>query len=139
MSDSLIIPLARTGGATVPTFGTFKQIDGFQYVPQLVDAQGRTLISAGQLSTYAHVVLTGGADSVCGIAAQSGIQGISVKAHPDNVGVVYIGSTNAVAASTGYPLSPGDSIDLAIDDDAAIYAIGTAADVVCWIVVGKTP
>ena len=40
---------------------------------------------------------------------------ISIKAHPGNAGLIYLGD-NAVAAANGYQLNPGDAVDLAIDN-----------------------
>ena len=59
------------------------------------------------------------------------------SAMPDNTGVVYVGtdSTNLdVSASTGYPLSAGQSIAVAADDLSEFWAdAATNGDVVAWM------
>jgi len=131
------ILLGRTLGAGAPAYGTFPEIDGFRYVPALFDAEGRLLVSAGTLGNYGRTVLSGAAEQLIVSLGETGLQGVSIKAHPDNAAVVYVGADNGVGSAAGYPLGAGDSLDLAIDDSSEIWVRGTADDIVGFIAIRK--
>jgi hypothetical protein len=63
----------------------------------------------------------------------------SIKAHPDNSDVIWIGNDGAdsVASGTGFPLSAGESAVLVLDTGNlnTLYAVANSpADQVCWLV-----
>ena len=65
-------------------------------------------------------------------------QGVLVKAHSSNTGIVFLGNSDVTAdsadATDGYPLSAGESVFLSAANVNMIYAIGSANDqVVFWI------
>lgn len=62
---------------------------------------------------------------------QAIVYGVTIKAHPDNTGVVYVGLTSGVTAANGFPLAAGESqaFDVIFATDIAnIYVIGSAAN-----------
>ncbi len=58
--------------------------------------------------------------------------GVTVKAAADNTGTVYIGNSDVTAGTTagtdGFPLEPGESITLPVNNSNLLYAIGSAAN-----------
>lgn len=57
--------------------------------------------------------------------------GIRIKAHPENTGIVYVGLSDQVTASTGFALAAGEaeSFDRIFSDDATdIWVIGSGAN-----------
>ena len=60
---------------------------------------------------------------------------LKIKAFTDNSGLVYLGDVDGVGSSSGYPLSPGESISVQITDvgSAAFYS-NNSGDGVAWIV-----
>lgn len=62
--------------------------------------------------------------------------GVIIKAHNANVGPVYLGHDNTVSATTGYELSPGQSITLELLNIGRLWIFGgTAADRISWATV----
>lgn len=62
--------------------------------------------------------------------------GFYLKAHPDNSDTVWIGDngTGAVAAATGFPMDPGETIFVSVENLNRLYfAADSAGDKVCWI------
>lgn len=53
------------------------------------------------------------------------IKMVTLKADKSNTDAVYIGFDDNVNASTGFPLDPGESIDIVIDDLSKIYLIAS--------------
>jgi hypothetical protein len=59
--------------------------------------------------------------------------GVFVKAAPTNSGIVYIGRSSAVTASSaapttdGYPLSAGEELPVLVDDVSKIWCIASVA------------
>jgi len=58
--------------------------------------------------------------------------GVTVKAAVDNTDTVYIGNSDVTAGTTaatdGFPLEPGESITLPVNNPNLLYAIGAAAN-----------
>jgi hypothetical protein len=65
----------------------------------------------------------------------------SVKAHPSNSDVIWVGNDGAdsVASGTGYPLSAGESTVLILDvgNLNTLYTVANSpgTDQVCWLIV----
>lgn len=56
---------------------------------------------------------------------------VVIKAHPSNSGIVYVGLSNAVTATNGYPLSAGQEMLVSpaeVADAGDIFVIGSAAN-----------
>jgi len=53
--------------------------------------------------------------------------GVLVKADQNNTGNVYVGDSS-VSTTNGFKLSPGQAIEIEIDDASKIYVIADAAD-----------
>ena len=64
---------------------------------------------------------------------------VALKADPANTNAVWVGYDSTVTVSTGFPLSPGETIVVAVDGNLnMLYAIAeTNNDVVCWIESGR--
>ena len=60
------------------------------------------------------------------IAAQAIKYGITIYAHDNNTGVIYVGFDDQVDANF-VPLAAGKSIFLPIDDAAKVFLLGSAA------------
>lgn len=60
-------------------------------------------------ATYGQTASSTSAGALVG-AATPVHYGTTIKALPGNSGVVYVGLSNAVTTSTGYPLSAGDEM-----------------------------
>jgi hypothetical protein len=61
---------------------------------------------------------------------------VSIKADVNNTKVIHIGNSSGVTTATGYPLSPGDSVDLDLDETVDIWAISSAGgQTVYWLAV----
>ena len=64
---------------------------------------------------------------------------VAVKAHPDNSGVLYVGSDEAstpdVSSSTGFPLAVGDAaLIVEVNNLSDLMFDSTASgDVACWL------
>lgn len=61
----------------------------------------------------------------------------ALTAHPSNVGTVWIGNdgNNTVSATTGFPLTAGAPIALAVANLGQLWVVGgNVGDRVCWIV-----
>jgi len=67
-------------------------------------------------SGVATVTTAGTAVQLANVACRS----ISIRAHDVNVGLIYVGPSD-VAAANGRQLSPGESVDLAIDNANRLY------------------
>jgi len=52
--------------------------------------------------------------------------------NPGATNIIYLGKDNTVSASTGYPLGPGDRIDVEIASPGKLWVIGTAGDKLGW-------
>lgn len=81
--------------------------------------------------------VTATAASVTGSVSTPLVNGIVIKAKSSNAGPVVIGAAGVTAvvngSGTGYILEAGDSVFLAVVDLAAVYAIGTAGDVISFL------
>lgn len=53
--------------------------------------------------------------------------GVTIKALAGNSDVVYVGASNAVASTTGYPLAAGEQVFIAVDDLSLVWLIGGAS------------
>lgn len=116
---TLIVPLGtETAGWTVT-------IDGRTYRPALLDSSGRLLVAldltaiSPPTAVYNDVVTV----TTAGVRVQLPDQacaGVSIKADPDNAGVLYLGDSS-VAAANGRVLAAGEPLDLAIDNLNRLY------------------
>lgn len=52
---------------------------------------------------------------------------ISIRVSKDNSGAIYIGNSNAVTITTGYPLFAGDTLGMDLTDGKTIFAIADTA------------
>lgn len=78
-----------------------------------------------------QVALTGSAQQLSsGVSAES----IALK-NTSTVNTMYLGGSSSVSSTTGWPLSPGETITLEILNTRRIWVIGTAADRLAWAVV----
>lgn len=94
---------------------------------------------------YQITLLDHGAKSSIGVTAVQitatsieAQKGVLIKADTNNSGIVYIGNSDVTAGSAdatdGFPLQPGESVQVEIDNVNRIYAIGSAAgQKVFWI------
>lgn len=55
-------------------------------------------------------------------------KGLSIKGHPDNGGVIYIGADDTVTTATGYPLSAHEAVALDLSATHGVWAIADMAD-----------
>jgi hypothetical protein len=79
-------------------------------------------------------LITATAASVTGGVSTPLVNGVVIKAKASNSGPVCIGASGVTSAvngsGTGYILEAGDSVFIAVLDLAALYAIGTAGDII---------
>jgi hypothetical protein len=62
------------------------------------------------------------------------VESVLLRADPSNADTIYIGSSGSVTTGNGYPLAPGETLSLEIDDIQKVYAIsGTAAQTLAYI------
>ena len=52
---------------------------------------------------------------------------VFLKAHPDNAGVVYVGTSSEVATDNGFPLAAKDIVILKVSNLDDLYFIASAA------------
>lgn len=105
------------------------------YSPIATDSAGRVKI-VSNLPTAVTVGRTtvGVAAVQIVVASTPATKEVTVKAMSTNTGIVYVGATG-VTTGTGFELTAGESITLAIDDANKVYAIGSAAaQSVSWMV-----
>lgn len=92
---------------------------------QFVHGQKVIGATAGQLSTMDHPTM----------------KGVQLRAHPDNTGLVYIGShpgvtADSAVATDGFPLEAGDQLFIPIDNVNKIFVVGSAADQgIFWLLI----
>ena len=55
-------------------------------------------------------------------------QGVVVKASNSNNGIIYLGNSNVVTASTGYEIGAGESVTIPINNTNLIYLIASASN-----------
>jgi len=60
---------------------------------------------------------------------------VSIAASSTNVSAIGVGPVG-VAVSSGYPLEPGESVTLDIDNMNKVQVAGTQNDLVSWLAVG---
>lgn len=58
--------------------------------------------------------------------------GLIIKSLSSNANLCYIGDAT-VSASTGFPLSPGESTSIAIDNVSRMYVFGTNTEKIAYI------
>lgn len=108
------------------------------YSSNVTVANEYTLLGTGTLFGR----LTVGAAAVevkVGAAALANRKIVSIQAHPDNAGYIYIGFDNTVTdANYAFVLSAGSMVSINLDASAAleIYAIASAADQYVGVVEG---
>lgn len=100
-------------------------IDGVTYRPFLLDSSGRLLVAldltaiSPPTTPYSGVVTVAAAGTRVQFTAQACI-GVSIKADPDNTGVLYLGGAT-VAAANGRVIEAGGVLDLVIDNLNRLY------------------
>jgi len=87
----------------------------------------------GNIGGYGQQAVTA---SAVALALPSTLASVCVKALPGNSSpaVVYIGTNSSVTTSTGYPLSPSDSVCYPIRNGAQIFLIASGTgSAVAWL------
>ena len=117
------------------------EIDGITYYTPAVDADRHVQVDvlSSALATPPTTPKSGQetvttAGTAVQLAAQA-CKSVSVKALAGNTGKIYVGDSS-VSSADGYELSPGEPIDMAIDNVNRLY-IDAAVDGegVCWLAV----
>jgi len=83
-------------------------------------------ISAGQ------VALTGSAQQLTGLKGFSAETAILRNRSATNT--MYLGNSSAVSPTTGFPIAPGEALSMDILNPGSLWVIGTAADLLAWLV-----
>lgn len=93
----------------------------------LVQTPTPAAVTAGQYKITASAV---------SIGSQALVNGVVLKAKNTNVGAIWVGPTGVTTTDdgtgNGFRLNPGDTLSLAVANVSAIFAIGTANDVLYW-------
>lgn len=77
--------------------------------------------------------------TIAGVAVQGpNVEGhyFALKAHPSNAGTVWLGNdgNNDVDSSSGFPLDPGEGVEVFARTLAALYFdAASSGDKVCWV------
>lgn len=58
----------------------------------------------------------------------SNVRAFSIKALPTNAGIIWLGHNNLVTPLTGYPLSPGEAIEMAIENLNMLWTFAAVAN-----------
>lgn len=99
------------------------------------DAENPGVVTVPMPATFYHgqkTVAAAGTAEALG-ASQELTSGVTIKALPDNQGVVYIGKSD-VDSSNGYVLSAGEAVLIITDNVADVYVdAAQSGDGVCWI------
>lgn len=117
MKTAIIFGTEETGYTIV--------IDGRTYRPVTLDSSGRLLVAldvtaiVAPTTPYSGVVTVTTAGTRVQFSAQACI-GVSIKADPDNAGVLYLGGST-VDSSNGRVIEAGGVVDLAIDNLNRLY------------------
>jgi len=140
MSDNVVLNLG-SGGDTVAA----DDIGGTKYTRGKLTL-GAAGVNDGDVSSanplpiiFACTTFGGQGKVAIGLAAvqltaQAATRGVIVKSLAGNTGKIYLGNAAGVLTTTGFELSPGDSISLPLTNANLVYAISdTAAQTVCWI------
>lgn len=88
-------------------------------------------LGAGQLALTGSVQ----ALSTGSPAPDKNVNGVIIKAHAANAGKMYVGGVSTVSSTTGYELSPGETLAIEVINPGRIYVIGTNTDRVCYATV----
>lgn len=78
--------------------------------------------TANPVTTIRQTITT----SAVQLASDTFTQGVVLTALSTNTGIIYIGG-QGVTSTTGYPLSPGQSISYAVNNTNLLYVVGTVA------------
>jgi hypothetical protein len=80
-----------------------------------------------------QITVTTAGTAVVG-TTQNGVL-FALKAHPDNTDVVWVGNVSGdVASSNGFPLEPGETLVLTLDNLNDIYVDADVnGEKLCWI------
>jgi hypothetical protein len=91
--------------------------------------------TSGTLRAFGLTLATGDAEQI--IAASVPCQGVLVKASKNNSGTVYVGESSVTAdegaATSGYPLEPGESVGVPCRNANTVYVRGYSDDIVACI------
>jgi len=107
------------------TAGWTVVIDGRTYRPALLDSSGRLLVAldltamAAPTTPYNGVVTVANAGTRVQFSAPACV-GVSIKAAPDNAGVLYLGGST-VSSANGRVIEAGGVLNLAIDNLNRLY------------------
>lgn len=112
-----------------------------QFAGSVTIANEYTLFGTGTL--FNQMTIGASASLIkCGASVQlAGRTTVTLKAHPDNSGYIYIGFDSTVTASKwGYVLAGGDAITFTMDtaDNLTMYAYGSAAGQLMGVTEGIT-
>lgn len=66
------------------------------------------------------------------VGTSQSVSSVLVLALSTNSGTTYVGGTD-VTTGVGFPLVPNAAVEVACDDLADVYVIGTASDHVRWM------
>lgn len=83
--------------------------------------------------TSGQVAMTGAAVQLSSLPKN--VAAVVLKNAKTSVNSMWIGSST-VSNTTGYELAPGESLQIAIINPGRVYAIGTAAERLCWATAG---
>jgi hypothetical protein len=81
--------------------------------------------TAGQYTVTTSALPMGGTKASGANGRANG--GVIVKAPSTNTATVFIGGSASLTTANGYPLAPGDSVALPVDDPSRVFAIVAAA------------
>lgn len=111
-----------------------------EFASNVVVANEYTLLGIG--SVYERLTVGVAAIEVkAGVDKLAGRTTITVQAHPDNTGVIFLGLDNTVTANHYfYCLSGGSAITLRLDsvDNISIYAIASVVGQIMGVIEGKS-
>lgn len=104
------------------------------YLPYLKDIH--FAVKTGEEGYTSQVVVGTSVTQLSGIA-EPPVRSVIIKADDDNTGNIYVGFSDKVDAKTGFRLTPGQRIEIAIDDPAKIYLIADTSDQLVHVIVIK--
>jgi hypothetical protein len=123
--------MAGVGQISAPSL-TIRETGGLEVPSVEKSALTRTIEDPGRNIDHGRYVVSAVATV---LMTRRATRSIAITALSTNAGTTYIGRTG-VSTSTGFPLAAGTTIILEIGDPSEIYVIGTASDVLAWLLVG---
>lgn len=77
-----------------------------------------------------QIAMTGAALQLTAIPKS--VVSVVLKNNKANTGAVYLGDSGTVSATTGYELSPGESVGMDLLNPGRIWALGTNLERLSW-------